>query len=407
MQLISRSIIATGIALGGISMLYFLSLVLRLPFAVALLFILGVPGAFVWWFFKKTQAAADEQSYITRLPLNILLTGVALIVVKSQSLALKYGGWDAWTIWNYHARFMASADHWTNLFSGTIDHPDYPLLVPALNGFFLRLSAGAGATMIPFIFSFTVTLFIPVLIYMETRLQSIIAAAAIFLLMAGDNFFLQNSLTQYADAPLAFFFLGALVCITYAENDRKYLVLAAACLGCCAWTKNEGIILAVVFITFYLRVFFSPKNLLYTLVGLIIPLVTLFVFKRFYAPSNDIVSKQGLATWHQLFMVDRYKLVWSHFVQELDQNFYYAKVGFALYVLLCLLGKKWPGKQFLMVTTCIAAYLMVYILSTKDLEWHLATSLGRLLLQLMPAMMFVFARKFAGGKISFVTQKPF
>jgi len=44
------------------------------------------------------------------------------------------GDWDAWSIWNLHARYLyRGGEHWTSLFSPALNwsHPDYPLLLPA------------------------------------------------------------------------------------------------------------------------------------------------------------------------------------------------------------------------------------------------------------------------------------
>jgi hypothetical protein len=407
MQQGTKYIIAAGISLGCLSMLYFFSLVLSVPFLITVPVIFAAVFFVARWFNKDEDKLAEDQPLLSKLSLYILIAGIAVIVSKSQTLALKYGGWDAWSIWNFHAKYLASGDQWKNLFNNIIDHPDYPLLLPGINGFFMRLFMGHAETSILFIVSFSIMLFIPVLIYLELLKRNIIVATIILFLMANDVFFLQNSVTQYADTPLAFFFLGAIICTAYIDVSKKYIIAAAACIGCCMWTKNEGVILAAIFFAFNFRQFFSLPHVKYTLAGIALPLVTFLVFKLHYAPPNDIVGQQSRETFRQLFEPGRYKTIWVHFTQELDQNFYYAKVGFALYLLVCLIGKKWPERQFLMLTTCLLAYLAIYVLTTQALEWHLATSLNRLMLQLLPAMLFVFGQKFSGGKISFFAQKSF
>jgi hypothetical protein len=46
----------------------------------------------------------------------------------------------------------------------------------------------------------------------------------------------------------------------------------------------------------------------------------------------------------------------------------------------------------------MAAYMMVYVFSVDYLEWHLATSIDRLMVQLMPAMVYVIALRFANNR---------
>ena len=50
------------------------------------------------------------------------------------SLASPHGDWDAWAIWNQHARFLfrgGGSDAWRGFFAITWSQPDYPLLLPA------------------------------------------------------------------------------------------------------------------------------------------------------------------------------------------------------------------------------------------------------------------------------------
>jgi len=408
MQNGSRYIIATGVSSLGLSLLYFLSLVLRVPFFIT------VPAVFVSvlvifrWVLKKDvideKKPVEKKEQYPFLASVILVAGVYLIVKGFFPVAEKYGGWDAWGIWNLHAKYLADPANWKKMFENALyAHADYPLYVPAVNGFFIRLFSEKYLMVIPFIFHFSITLFIPVLIYLEILEKNIVVAATVFFLFAIDTFYLTKGATQYADTALAFFFLCAFVCINHADEGkgRKYITLAAACLGCCIWTKNEGSILALIFILGYPNSFFSKNNIKAFAMGLGAPLLVFLIFKMFYATDGAIISSHKGA-FSQLFVASRYQVIYKYFIENLNAKFYYVKVCFFIYLLICLLEMKGPDKQFFLLLCCMGAYALVYVLSPGGggVEWLLGTSQERLMHQLMPALMYVLSQRFAHVQFS-------
>ena len=161
----------------------------------------------------------------------------------------------------------------------TSAHPDYPLCLSATLAFLHRISAEHYPLAIPFGFSFIIVMLIPVWVYLEQYKKNIIVAAAALFLFATDDFYFIRGLSEYADTLLAFFFLAALICINHAAENKKYIALSAAFLGCCAWTKNEGVVLAGIFALFYARTLFSRANIKYTIGGVVLPLAALLTFK--------------------------------------------------------------------------------------------------------------------------------
>ena len=106
-----------------------------------------------------------------------------------------------------------------------------------------------------------------------------------------------------------------------------------------------------------------------------------------------MVQGQSGTTLSGFLTPNRYTLVWESFTANLNSKFNYVKLGFYLYFLICIIEKKWPGKQMLLLITCLLAYFIVYIITPRDLAWQLATSQDRLMHQLMPAMVYVIASK--------------
>ncbi len=405
MQSASRYIIAAGLSTFALSLLYFLSLVIGAPFVITIPVVFIGAGFVFYWVVKGGKEEDDAVLHPFLSPL-ILFVGVYKILQNFYPLAEKYGGWDAWGIWNLHSKYMADGANWKKMFQNiSFAHPDYPLYIPAVNGFFIRLFGGQYTMVIPFVLQFAITLFIPVIIYLETLKKNIVVAAVILLMFAADTFFLTKGATQYADTPLAFFFLCAFACINYAKESSKYVLMAAASLGCCMWIKNEGAILAFIFIVCYAPDLFARKNIGAFAVGIGLPLLVYLLFKTHYAPDAAIVSGQGKDSFNQLLMKDRYDLVWDYFKNNVAQKYYYVKICLFVYFGFCIIERRGPDKQFFVLLLCIIAYTMIYILTPGKIEWLLETSQERLMHQLMPALMFVFAQRFAGVQSSLVIRK--
>jgi hypothetical protein len=338
-----------------------------------------------------------------------MLAGIILIVQKSYPLSVKYGGWDAWSIWNLHGRYMAAGPgKWTNIFMNDFTcHPDYPLLIPGITGFFIRCLGRDDLIAIPFIFSISITIFIPLLIYLEFVKKNMIVAALALFIFAQDSFYLTMGVSEYADAPLAFFFLCAMICSDHIKDGNKYLSLCAFCLGCCIWTKNEGAILAVVFILFNLKTFFSRKNIRYFAAGIALPLAVEIIHKVFYAPANNLSAVLGPDIIHRTFEQVRYEALWKAFAKCVDEKFGYVKPAFLGYILICILQKKWPGRKAVIILCCLVAYVFIFIsiIPGDQFNWELDTAFDRLLLQLIPAAMYVFTQRFSDVRFSLAKQE--
>jgi hypothetical protein len=405
MRSISRYILFTGIGISLISILYFLLLVVHLPFIATVVIILAALFFAGRWFFKN-EVAPDTASTYKWWPVLILIPAIFLFIKKIYYLTEVHGEWDAWAIWNLHAKYLTDPEHWQRLFLNTNNaHPDYPLGLPAFIAFFTRLCSGHFATLLPFIFSFAITVFIPVFVYTDTIRKNIVIASAALFFFAQDMHYLNRGGAQYADTLLAFFFLAAVACIYYAGENKKYIVLSTFFAGSCMWVKNEGIILAGIFIAFNYNTFLQPKNLKYFLGGIALPLITVVSFKTLYSNGNDMIDGQRGKTMEFLKDKSRYRMIYDWFKLNLNTHFYYVKIGVFLYALISILQKRLPDRQLLMLFACLAAYMGFYVISPNDLEWHLSTSQDRLMHQLMPAFIFVFAQRFSEIRFTLPEQK--
>jgi len=387
---ITLYLISTGVAAGLVSMLYFLLVQLHfLPFAISAAAILLLV-VYLFILLSKHAAFIKDDEYSQLSVSIILFIFLSSITVKAVAFSDRYGDWDAWVIWNLQAKYLTDPIHWKNMFITTrIGHPDYPLLVPGTIAFFTRLFGAVRIEVVSFAFSFWVAILIPIVLYMQTMRKNIILAVFVLWLFATDVFYITRSVSMYADTTLAFLFMASLIGVRQTENKYLWHLISGACLGCCLWTKNEGVILASVFLAFYLLQFYRQKLLKPFILGFIFPFSVFVFFKLGFAPQNDmVVGINNSNTLLQFFELSRYQTILRSFTDNIQSKFYAVKILVFIYLGFYILKRRLPQKQFLMLLTCILVYFMFYIFTVQDLEWHLATSADRLLHQLMPAMVY-------------------
>ncbi|HEY1031263.1 MAG TPA: hypothetical protein VGD89_05785 [Flavipsychrobacter sp.] len=370
---------------------------MRLPFLViVLLFLAGCYGISRWAAGIKTETDTSPN----RTHLAIIAIGLFLIAGKTLELAQKHGVWDAWAIWNLHAAYLQNAATWQNMFQNILHaHPDYPLLLPNTIAFLNNILGTGNVIYTAFCFHFAITLLIPLLIYLQLHTRSFILAILSLWYFSTDDTFIMQGAYQLADVLLAFFYLSASIAVDGIKEDKKMAAVTAFLLGAAMWTKNEGIPFACLFCAFHARTLFLKQNIRYTLSGIALPLLTLLFFKITYAPANDIVNGQDQSTFARLTDISRYKLVYHSFRDAIYQYFYFPACAVCLSILVALVRNKMPGMNVLLVLACCLCYLLVYIITPIDLEWHLQTSIQRVLMQLMPMAMYASPMYFTGNSI--------
>ena len=396
MELSNRYLLFVLASFAAISCIYFLGLLtithIAIPLSIAAVI------ALYRWLIPDNSVDIYVKKGTSWLMLSIFTVGLAMIAQNAISAAEKHGGWDAWAIWNLHSQYLRSPDHWKVMFRNVEnDHPDYPLFLPALNAFWGRLTLDKFTLIVPFIISIIVTAAAPALVFVEFMKKNLLVASLELFLFAYNSFYISCGTSQYADPWLGLFFLAAMICMDHVKENKKYIALSAAFLGCCMWTKNEGAIMTGIFMLFYANRFFARQYIKLTVAGIALPLITLIVFKAIVPTSNDLVSGLNSHTLSQIMERERYVIIYENFFRNLKEHYPYFKGIFITYMLLCFLRRKWPDKQMAVVITCLIAYNAIYLLTRYSVEWHVITSQDRLMVQLMPAMVYAFALKFAGA----------
>jgi len=393
--------VLAGVTVGVASMLYFLCLVAGLGhlfFAVPVV-LGGSVGVFV--LAKRFRPPVEPDQTIDIASMLILSIGLATLILRTLPEIQKYGGWDAWAMWNFHAKFLQNPQYWTMMFdNGARAHPDYPLFIPATIAFISRC-CGSHVETVSYTIHLAITMAIPTLIFLRYRAANILVASAALLLLAADKHYVAQGISMYADTALPFFVLCAIISLETIADKRWASFTSALALGCCMWTKNEGVMMAAVFTVVYAGSLFRSGAVRFFIVGISLPLLTLGVFKLGYAPANDMLTGVSQSALSQLMDTARYKMIFGSLVTNGKLHFAATAFCLAALVLACIVFRRLPDRSLLFVLLILVGYVFTYALTYLDLEWHLHTSFERLLHQVMPIAVYSVASTFATLRLPF------
>jgi len=395
----TAQIIWLYLLLGFLSAFYFLSLVVQLP-AIIPAGLIAVFGYISYKWLMKNIVKPDlkKDKPYKYLPYIIFLGGVAIITNKTFYLEQKYGEWDAWMIWNMHAKFLLDPHKWKDLFKlRPAYHSDYPLYLPATIAFFWRL-LGNTAILVPYVFSFLTTLLVPVVIFIELYRKNLLVATLILIVLGTDDFYLKHAMNEYADVPLSLLLLLLFICRSYVQENKKIVTIMAALLGCCMWMKNEGAMLALIFTILNFKILFLNKNWKYSIPGLVVFIAALLLLKM-QSPINDLMNTSQSNIINNIGSSQRYSFIYNSFTENLNNNFIEIKIGLLLYIVYCIAAKKIPQRNFWLIVCFAGGFFLTYLLLSPHLEWQLQTSMDRIILQLVPSTLYVLGLSFSNVRL--------
>jgi hypothetical protein len=169
---------------------------------------------------------------------------IGTVAMSTAWAAIPHGNWDAWSIWNLRAKFLAAGDGLAaRAYSPMLNftHPEYPLLISAfVAGSWV--DAGAISETAPIATSYV---FFLALLSLITGGIAVLRGEVLGVLagicLMGIPAFLGQVPAQYADVPLACFLAGA---VLFTLIDRP--AMAGVMAGLAAWTKDEGLLFLLI-----------------------------------------------------------------------------------------------------------------------------------------------------------------
>ena len=311
--------------------------------------------------------------------------------ISSISTAMPHGDWDAWAIWNMRAKFLAADGAWRGAVSQELfgrSHPEYPLLWPGLVGKAWSATGSVGQTAAPILAGALscfglLALLLAGLWAMRSAATGLMAVCALLTCFS----FWQYAAAQYADIPLAMFMLAALLTATLAEEEGwepALLALSGILSSMAAWTKLEGVVFcAALFLVLAAR---AHRRALIWLTAALPVLMVVLAFRFLAAPSFEAWS---FANMREPGRIGAILAAFGAELRDLGQLPYHPFV----IVLICsaLLGFRRPARPLwplLPVAILGAADITAFSMTISDLNWHLETAAGRLVLQLCPMVLF-------------------
>jgi len=322
---------------------------------------------------------------------------VAMVLVAHMVLVFPHGGFDAWAIWNMRARFLfLSGASWANAFNPVMPHTDYPLLLPltVMRGW---VYVGTDTQYVPAIVAVTFTCAtVGLLAFAVMAFRGVLHGFAAGAVLISTTLFLLQGVYQTADVPVAYYSLAALTLITISERTGNSLALtmAGAFSGLAAWTKNEGLLLIVV-VAVSLVLSLLRRQPLKTIAcqallfgaGVLPVLALVMYFKVVFAPPNDLVSGQGQQTLRMILNVGRYVRIIGAIAGELIKDYLWLPVIFIVLISGGIKRAAVTRTAFIVVGLMSVGYFFVYVTTPLGLEYHLGSSLDRVMLQMWPGFL--------------------
>lgn len=378
-------LLLAALAIFGFSSFFALILVGTIPKSMATLAYASVAIIMlrhVWLLFR-------QKSYF-RLCYEIVILGVILLLHSKSP----YGQWDAWAQWIPKAKFLAlDTSSWKLIFSRDIPwmHPDYPLLSPSLVALASKQVAASVANagiVIGSLFSWIFFLITGDLISNIAKTKKARPLMLIYLLIPAVIPWIAS---QYIDIALGCFISAIFYSIAYPDLPYRHL-FTGLFLGAAIFTKNEGMLYAVVFgfVTLIqnrhsMRGFRSnyPSYLIGLLPGLIA-----WLYVKFHAPASDVLSQAPL----QISTLSAQKIsavlmISAKTLLRPSTYFFYLPTMITA-SLLFLKQDKVRSQQAVYIAQflCIsfAGFEILYLFSYLPPDYHIPTSIDRLVVQVLP-----------------------
>ena len=336
---------------------------------------------------RDSNGAVSFPFILLLLTALLIATAIATSAMTDAWEANPQGNWDAWSIWNLRARFLAADGNlpqraWSPALSWT--HPEYPLLVSA---FVARCWTFAGSTSEAAPITTSYLFFIALIATVAggfAAWRSRTLGLLLGLALLGTPTFLHEVIAQYADIPLACYFACATI---FLLLDRPWL--AGLFAGFAAWTKDEGDLFLIVFLV---AVAVTRRGQILRAAVAAIPGAALMAILRFaLAPRAATFFGQGIA--QRLAESGKLGEVLSAYAHEfaaMSVGWYNPILPVVALAVALRFQRDRLGDLLLTATlpiAMLAGYFGIFMITPFGVKWQLQTSLNRLIAQVWPLLL--------------------
>jgi hypothetical protein len=157
--------------------------------------------------------------------------------------------------------------------------------------------------------------------------------------------------------------------------------------------KNEGLVIVAAFLLSHFRGWTRWPQVLMLLAGIAVPLTVLIAYKTYIPTPNDLLTGISGNPWLKLLEPERYRTI----------AYYLLRFGVGRFPLFIVFfaWSAWQGRRAGWVLgpggysllLCCAGYFAVYMTTDIGLAWLVPTSLNRLMMQLLPAAVYISIRR--------------
>lgn len=346
-----------------------------------------------------------KKSELPRPDILTLVMLLAICAISGHFIAYSgaWGRWDAWAIWNMHAKFLTTGTDWKQMVKADIawSHADYPLLLPSWVAMLWQAEGNTTHT-VPYLIAYGVCMVQMLCMYWAFGSGKVRIFGVFSLLIVAINaHYFRLAAAQYADTLLSLLILLSLILASYNRlgASPRLLILMGFIAASAGWCKNEGLLFFIVFSMVVAgsqirsRAFILPY-----LSGAIVPILFIALYKGLYAPANDIVTGQNADILHKLSDWHRYVIVGRGFAQQIHEI--YPVVLFLVMTCLLVGYRSFVNRNILILVLMLVGYFFTFILTPRELQWHVENASDRLFLQLFPSFIYVLMNQVAEAPVA-------
>ncbi len=330
----------------------------------------------------------------------VLIAGVLLSGLAYNN---PFGDWDAWSFWNFRARFLVNAgDTWRDIYAYGIQ-AKHPWLLPHWTVFGWAM-LGAESNAFPCLSAqlFTLVVIATVFFAVFALVGQIGASLLASVWLLSIPYFMIHGISQYADILMAGLIAINMMLLLRLRNavSIQQAITLGLMLGIMCFTKDEGLVAAVImfFLIGHLLPSFSKNKQFYVPCLLSIGAIGVgVVFQKVWMwPAPQGVNS---IDWGHLLDMGRWVFILKYFVKVFTHYLYGGVVLIPILLLVMSIYRRWDEASAVMVKFLlifISVFYLLYVLVRQDLEWRLWTTAYRLTFQLLPLSIIVlFYRIFA------------